>query len=63
MAQEFNAAFGKDAYGYFGNDTTISQGDMDGVIMILLKELEASTHSQKTELAALKNSMNYRPIS
>lgn len=54
MAQEFDAAFGKDAYGKFGNDTTISQGDMDGVMMIMLKELELRTASQMAEIANLK---------
>ena len=54
MAQEFYAAFGKDAYGTIGCDTTINQANMEGVLMIMVKALEARTDVQAAEIAALK---------
>jgi hypothetical protein len=54
MAQEFHAAFGTDAYGNFGNDTTISQADMEGVMMIMLQGLEKRTAIQQDENTSLK---------
>ncbi|MES2648920.1 MAG: tail fiber domain-containing protein [Bacteroidota bacterium] len=57
MAQEFHANFGTDAYGNFGNDTTISQADMEGVMMIMLQALEKRTAMQQDENSALKTKM------
>ena len=54
MAQEFHANFGTDAYGNFGNDTTISQADMEGVMMIMLQALEKRTALQQDENKTLK---------
>lgn len=54
MAQEIFAAYGKDAYGTIGNDTTLAQADMDGIILALVKGLEARTASQAKEIEILK---------
>lgn len=54
MAQDFYAAFGRDAHGTIGNDTTIAAADMDGVLLILTKALEKRTTEQAAELADLK---------
>lgn len=54
MAQEFYAAFGQDKYGTIGNETTIGQADMEGVMMILIKALEKRTAEQDKEIAKLK---------
>lgn len=53
MAQDFYAAYGHDGIGIIGNDTTIAQADMEGVLMILIKELEERTHKQQQEIALL----------
>lgn len=45
MAQEIFSAYGKDAYGSIGNDTTLNSADMDGLMMILLQGLEKRTSS------------------
>lgn len=55
MAQDFYAAYGKDKYGTIGNDTTIAQADMEGVMMILIKALEERTAVQAREIEQLKN--------
>lgn len=55
MAQDFYAAYGKDEYGTIGNDTTISQADMEGVMMILIKALEERTAVQASEIETLKS--------
>lgn len=55
MAQDFYAAYGKDMYGTIGNDTTIAQADMEGVMMIMIKALEARTATQANEIEELKN--------
>ena len=54
MAQEFYAAYGRDAYGVIGNDTTINQANLEGAMMIMVKALEARTVTQADEIAALK---------
>lgn len=43
MAQEIFSAYGKDAYGSIGNDTSLNSADMDGIMMILLQGLEKRT--------------------
>jgi hypothetical protein len=43
MAQDFYAAFGKDNYGTVGNDTTISQADMEGVSFVAIQALVKRT--------------------
>ncbi len=61
MAQDFYAAFGKDNYGTVGNDTTISQADMEGVsfvaIQALVKRIEEllnKNEKMQQEIDALK---------
>ena len=54
MAQEFFALFGNDGLGFIGNDTTISTMDIDGVMMIAIKELVLEKNKQQEEIAALK---------
>jgi hypothetical protein len=39
MAQDFFAAFGHDALGVIGNDTSIAQADFDGVNLIAIQAL------------------------
>ncbi len=43
MAQDFYEAFGKDAFGTIGNDTTISSGDFDGINFVAIQALEKRT--------------------
>ncbi|QEC43602.1 tail fiber domain-containing protein [Pseudobacter ginsenosidimutans] len=54
MAQEFFAAYGQDQYGIIGNDTTINQADLEGVMMILIHALEERTNQQNQEISKLK---------
>ena len=49
MAQDFYKAFGRDAYGTIGTDTTINQADLDGVIMIAIQELIKVTDALEKE--------------
>ncbi len=55
MAQDFYAAFGKDSYGTVGNDTTISQADMEGVSFVAIQALEKRTREQQQQIEALLN--------
>ncbi|SEJ31653.1 Chaperone of endosialidase [Dyadobacter sp. SG02] len=48
MAQDFFAAFGKDAYGSIGSDTTINQSDLDGVTLIAIQALAEETDDLQT---------------
>ena len=57
MAQEFYQAFGKDAYGTIGNDTTINQADFDGVNFIAIQALERRTSQLQEENTALKQTV------
>jgi cell division protein FtsB len=43
VAQEFFAAFGHDAMGTIGTDTTINSGDLDGILTIGVQALEKRT--------------------
>lgn len=54
MAQEFYNAFGKDDHGTIGNDTTINQANLEGVLMIMVKALEERTARQADEITLLK---------
>ncbi len=54
MAQDFYAAFGKDNYGTVGNDTTISQADMEGVSFVAIQALVKRAEELQTEVATLK---------
>jgi hypothetical protein len=57
MAQDFYHAFGRDAIGVIGNDTTINQQDFLGVNLIAIQALEKRTRQiseQQQEIDALK---------
>jgi len=58
MAQDFYAAFGKDAYGTIGTDTTINQADFDGVNLIaiqaLIRKMDQINSDLREEIASLK---------
>jgi hypothetical protein len=43
MAQDFNRAFGADAFGKIGTDSTINQADLDGVMLVAIRELIKET--------------------
>ena len=64
MAQDFYAAFGKDAYGTIGNDTTINQADFDGVNLIaiqaLVRKMDQLNSDLRAEIASLKAQMAVR---
>jgi hypothetical protein len=60
MAQEWFSAFGHDGVGTVGNDTTLSSSDVDGVLAIAIKALEARTaalRGKTQELASLKQEL------
>ncbi|WP_019941915.1 tail fiber domain-containing protein [Dyadobacter beijingensis] len=58
MAQDFYKAFGQDAYGTVGSDTTINQADFDGVNLIaiqaLIRRMEQMNSDLLAELASIK---------
>lgn len=53
MAQEWFAAFGHDGIGTIGNDTTLATADVDGILCIAVKGLEARSSSNREETAKL----------
>ncbi len=53
MAQDFYAAFGKDQYGTIGNDTTISQADMEGVSVVAIQALVRENEAIKAKINQL----------
>jgi hypothetical protein len=54
MAQDFFAAFGHDAVGTIGAPTTITSGDLDGILMVAAQALEKRTEALRAENADLK---------
>lgn len=58
MAQDFYNAFGKDAYGTIGNDTTINQADFEGINLIAIQALEKRTAELKKENEQLKQELS-----
>ncbi|MBI5471473.1 MAG: hypothetical protein HY961_03920 [Ignavibacteriae bacterium] len=54
MAQEWFSLFGRDKVGTFGNDTTLSSGDVDGISLIAIKALEKRTVEQEQTIEALR---------
>ena len=52
MAQDFFSAFGHNAIGIIGNDTTVSVMDMNGINMIAMQALEKRTteHDQRIKI-------------
>ena len=53
MAQDFFAAFGHDANGQIGSETTINSGDMAGILMIAVQALEKRTAELKQKEAQI----------
>jgi hypothetical protein len=54
VAQDFFAAFGHDSVGTIGTPTTITSGDLDGILMIAVQALEKRTVEQEKEINALR---------
>ncbi|MDR6803502.1 hypothetical protein J2Y45_000772 [Dyadobacter sp. BE34] len=52
MAQDFYKAFGQDAYGTIGSDTTINQADFDGVNLIAIQALVRKMEQMNSDLLA-----------
>ena len=52
MAQDFDAAFGRDDRGAIGTPTTINSGDMAGILMVAAKELAVRSAGFETALKA-----------
>ena len=53
MAQDFFAAFGHDAIGTIGTDTTITSGDLEGILMVAAQALEKRTVEQTKKIDTL----------
>ena len=53
MAQDFFAAFGHDAVGQIGTETTINSGDLAGILMIAVQALEKRTAELRQKQARL----------
>ncbi|PSL32872.1 tail fiber domain-containing protein [Dyadobacter jiangsuensis] len=54
MAQDFYKAFGQDAYGTIGSDTTINQADFDGVNLIAVQALIRRMEEMSVEIATIR---------
>ncbi|MBO2011674.1 tail fiber domain-containing protein [Hymenobacter negativus] len=54
MAQDFYQAFGRDAVGRIGNDSTINQADFDGVNLIAIQALYRQVLALQQENARLR---------
>ena len=54
VAQDFFAAFGHDTVGTIGTPSTITSGDLDGILTIAIQALEERTMVQKEQIAELK---------
>jgi autotransporter adhesin len=52
MAQDFYKAFGQDAYGTIGTDTTINQADFDGINLIAIQALVRKMDQINSDLLA-----------
>jgi hypothetical protein len=63
MAQDFYAAFGHDALGTIGNDTTINQSDFDGVNLIAIQALYRRVLDLEAANAALRRQLATQPAS
>ena len=55
MAQDFFAAFGHDAIGTIGTETTITSTDVDGILMVAAQALERRTRELGEETAVLRS--------
>ena len=49
MAQDFYAAFGQDAVGRVGDDTSINSSDLSGILMVAVQALEKRTAELTTQ--------------
>jgi hypothetical protein len=54
MAQDFYKAFGQDAFGTIGTDTTINQADFDGINLIAVQALIRRMEEMSLEIATIK---------
>lgn len=54
MAQDFFNAFGRDAVGTFGTDTTINSGDLAGVTLIAVQQVASENEALRKDNEALK---------
>ncbi len=54
MAQDFFAAFGHDEVGTIGTPTTLTSGDIDGILMLAMKAVEKRTAELRQENELLK---------
>lgn len=54
MAQDFYKAFGQDAYGTIGTDTTVNQADFDGVNLIAIQSLVRKMEQMNVEIVKIK---------
>ncbi|SDH13853.1 Chaperone of endosialidase [Dyadobacter soli] len=54
MAQDFYKAFGQDAFGTIGTDTTINQADFDGVNLIAIQALIRKMEQMNAEIITMK---------
>lgn len=57
MAQEFYSLFGKDDYGTIGCDTLINSADMDGLMMVAIKQLILENKEQKKAIENMQSEM------
>jgi hypothetical protein len=57
MAQDFYAAFGHDALGTIGNDSTINQADFDGINLIAIQALYRRVLALEAENRALQQQL------
>jgi hypothetical protein len=55
MAQDFFAAFGHDDVGTIGTPTTLTSGDIDGILMIAVKALQTENAQLKERLEKLEH--------
>jgi hypothetical protein len=58
MAQDFFAAFGHDALGVIGNDTSIAQADFDGVNLIAIQALYRRVLALEADNARLRQQLS-----
>lgn len=54
MAQDFFAAFGHDAVGTIGSDTTINSNDLSGILLSAVQELARKLEVKNAELSAVQ---------
>ncbi len=54
MAQDFYAAFGQDAVGTIGTETTINSGDLSGILLSAVQELARKLEAKDAEVKALQ---------